>query len=166
MISLSHPPASAPADTLGRTAAYLRLCGLDPLAAGELAHHSLDEIQGRLDEWATSLVPAKPDESPAQHQARARAQLLLARAPARWPGDFLRTPPPPDLAAAVQAAVVEAKRPLRQTSMAPQPIDLGPVSEVADETWKTFDKWPVLRGLTTWLLFSLLLGAVFYVVRF
>jgi hypothetical protein len=56
--------------------------------------------------------------------------------------------------------------PLRQTSMLPQPLDLGPVSEVADETWRTFDKWPFLRGITIWVLFLLLLSAVFYVVRF
>jgi hypothetical protein len=37
---------------------------------------------------------------------------------------------------------------------------------VAHETWRTFDTWPLLRSLTTWLLFGLLLVAVFYVVRF
>ena len=92
--------------------------------------------------------------------------MLLAQAPARWPDCFLHPSPPPELTAAVQTVVLETKRPLRQTGMTPQPIDLGPVSEVADETWKTFDKWPVLRGLSVWLLFALLLAAVFYVVRF
>jgi hypothetical protein len=166
MITGSSPPQPMLSESTSRTSAYLRLCGVNPAAAGELALRPFDEIQDRLDEWAASLLPAGPDESFRHHRARGRAQLLLARAPARWPGHFLGSSPPPELTAAVQSVVLEAKRPLRQTRMTPQPIDLGPVSDVADETWKTFDKWPVLRGLTVWLLFSLLLASVFYVVRF
>jgi hypothetical protein len=152
--------------TVARSGAYLRLWGLDPADAGPLASQPVDEIQARLDRWAASLVPAHAGESPRQQEARGRAQLLLAQAPLRWPGELLQNPPPPEMADAIQAVTLPVKRPLRQTSMTPQPIDLGPVSEVAHETWKTFDKWPVLRGLTVWLLFAVLLAAVFYVVRF
>ena len=149
-----------------RTSAYLRLCGLNPAATPEFSQMPVDELQRRLDAWSSALLPTGSDHGIVQQRARARAQLLLARIPARWPGEFLRTPAPPEVAAAVAAIPLEARRPLRQTGMAPQPIDLGPVSEVADETWRTFDTWPVLRGLTVWLLFSLLLASVFYVVRF
>jgi hypothetical protein len=55
---------------------------------------------------------------------------------------------------------------LHQTAMTPQPLDLGPLSEVADETWRTFDKWPVLRGIAMWTLFLLLLAAALFTVRF
>lgn len=167
MTAGSHPPLPPAPDSARRTGAYLRLYGLGPREAAELSGRPLAEIQASLDAWAASLIPARPGESPLQQSVRGRAKILLARAPARWPGSFLRTPPPPELAAAVQAVVLQARRPIRQKAiMAPEPIDLGPVSEVADETWKTFDAWPVLRGLTTWLLFGLLLSAVFYVVRF
>lgn len=149
-----------------RAATYLRLCGLSPDQARELALQPVADLQRQLDDWSADLVAPRAGETPALRRARGRAQLLLARAPSRWPAHFLRTPPCPELTSAVQAVALETKRPLRQTSMAPQPIDLGPVSDVADETWKTFDTWPVLRGLTIWLLFSLLLATVFYVVRF
>ncbi len=155
-----------PADSAPRAAAYLSLCGLAPDRAGPLRSRSVAEIQSQLDQWAATLVPALPGEIPSQREARGRTQLLLAQVPTRWPDQLLRQPPAPDVAAAVAAAALPAKRPRRQTSMTPQPIDLGPVSEVAHETWKTFDKWPMLRGLTLWLLFSLLLASVFYVVRF
>jgi hypothetical protein len=161
--SAQSTPSPASAE---RSGAYLRLWGLDPAGAGPLAAQPVPEIQARLDRWAAALVPAQPGESPRQQEARGRAQLLLAQVPVRWPGELLRFPPDPGLAAAVGAVALPVKRPLRQTSMTPQPIDLGPVSEVAQETWKTFDKWPVLRGVTVWLLFSMLLAAVFYVVRF
>lgn len=165
MITGSLPSESPLPDSTQRTWAYLRLCGLNPAETGPLAQRPIDEIHGRLDEWATSLVAAEPGESPLLQSVRGRAQILLARAPARWPSHFL-LPPPPELTAAVQAATLQPKRPLQQSSMTPQPIELGPVSDVAHETWKTFDTWPVLRGLTLWLLFFLLLASVFYVVRF
>jgi hypothetical protein len=166
MITTSHPPTAAPPETDRKTTAYLRLCGLGPTDAARCAPRSIEEVLARLDAWAATLVPAQPGESPAQHSARGRAQLLLARVPARWPEEFLRTDPSPELAGAVQSATLQPLRPLHQTSMTPELLDLGPVSEVADETWKTFDKWPVLRGLTIWLLFLLLLSSVFYLVRF
>lgn len=166
MTTDSFPTPPAPAEPAARTGAYLRLCGLGPAAAGELTHRPLDEIQDLLDEWAARLVPARPDEGPQQNRARARAQLLLAEGPARWPDQFLHPAPTPELAAAVQAVALQPKLALRPTTMTPQFIDLGPVSEVAHGTWKTFDAWPVLRGLTVWLLFTLLLALVFYVVRF
>src|SRR5262245_46560054 len=127
----SPPNATTPA---GRTGAYLHLCGLGPAAARELASRPLAEIQAGLDRWAATLVPAQPGESLAHQGARGRAQLLLAEVPARWPDQFLRESPSLELAAAIEGAALQPSRPLRQTIMTPQPIDLGPVSEVADET--------------------------------
>jgi hypothetical protein len=161
MITASHLPENA-----RKTAAYLRLCGLGPAGIERLAASSIAELLARFDAWAARLVPMQPGESPTQQSARGRAQLLLAHAPTRWPDTFLGDEPPPELTGAVQSAALQPVQPLRQTTMTPEPLDLGPVSEVADETWKTFDKWPVLRGLTIWLLFLLLLSSVFYLVRF
>jgi hypothetical protein len=166
MITNPQPPPVAPPETSRKTAAYLRLCGLGPADADRCGRRSIEELLAQFDAWAATLVPAQPGESPAQHCARGRAQLLLAGVPSRWPDEFLRANPTPELAGAVQSATLQPLRPLHQTTMTPEPLDLGPVSEVADETWKTFDKWPVLRGLTIWLLFLLLLSSVFYLVRF
>lgn len=166
MTTAALPPGSSPPDCARWTGAYLRLCGLGPEESHGLAGHPVEKIQDELDAWAATLALVGPGESHLQRRARAKAQVLLAEVPARWPAHFLHTPPPPEIVTAVQAFALQPTRPLRQTSMSPQPIDLGPVSEVAQGTWRTFDTWPVLRGLTIWLLFALLLGAVFYVVRF
>lgn len=162
----SLPSGSSPPDSPRWTGAYLRLCGVEPAEAGGLAGRPVGKIQDELEAWSATLSLDGPDEGRLQQMARAKARVLLAEVPARWPAHFLQNPPPPELAAAAQAVVLQPTRPLSQTSMAHQTIDLGPVSEVAQGTWETFDTWPVLRGLTTWLLFGLLLGAVFYVVRF
>jgi hypothetical protein len=66
----------------------------------------------------------------------------------------------------VRATYLAAGPDLDFASMVPRPIDLGIVRNIADETWKTFTKWPVLRGAFISTLFLTLLGTVFYLVRF
>ncbi len=169
-----------------KTADYLRACGLQPADAERLGAAQIEawpekgaggmppDIAGRIvaqtmdriDDWAARVVPGA-GAAPVATRARTRARIYLGGLPARWPGLFLNDcQPPAELARALAAVPLLPTPELHQTSMVPQPLDLGPVSEVADETWRTFDKWPVLRGLTMWTLFLLLLGTVFYAVRF
>ena len=70
-----------------------------------------------------------------------------------------------ELLAELRSIYLEAGPNLEFTNMAPRPFDLGPVSDVAGETWRTFAKWPILRTLTVWCLFALLLGTAFYLTR-
>ena len=97
--------------------------------------------------------------------ARGRAAIYLAELPGRWPASFLDHQPPPELLAELRSIYLEAGPNLEFTNMAPRPFDLGPVSDVAGETWRTFAKWPILRTLTVWCLFALLLGTAFYLTR-
>jgi hypothetical protein len=114
---------------------------------------------------ANPSTPLTPPASPT-----VRAYLRFAGLPAEAGGDDLaRTIARIDPPAILQASFGPLPPPapaLQPSSMTPQPLDLGPVSEVADGTWRTFDKWPFLRGITIWVLFLSLLCAVFYVVRF
>lgn len=168
-----NPAPSAPdlADARRKTLAYLQACGLPRDAALRWATSaentpSLSALIQSLDQWADSLpTPAGP-AAPVPPPLRHRAALLLARVPARWPEFFLAASPPPELRHAVDRVTLAPTPGLSQTTMTPQPLNLGALSEVADETWRTFDKWPFLRGLTIWTLFLLLLGVVFYTVRF
>ncbi len=166
MTFIPFPSKQSPSRSDRRACAYLRLCGVEPAEADALTTRPVEKIQDDFDEWAKSLGLITSNQPSVQPKALARAQVLLAKIPARWPRHFLQSPPTPEITAAAQAVQLQPVRPLRQTNMAPQPIDLGPVADVAHETWRTFDTWPVLRGLTTWVLFALLLIAVFYVVRF
>ncbi len=184
---ISPPPSSrvVAADAPRKSTAYLLACGLPPARAAALsalvatasaprdATRSLKDSRSDLsavleviDRWSVELLPGAPGESPEFTARRARARMLLAQVPVRWPDCFLAAPAPDGVRAAVERVTLEAAPGLRQTTMTPQPLDLGPLSDVADETWRTFDKWPVLRGLTMWTLFFLLLGVVFYTVRF
>lgn len=165
----------------GPVRAYLAACGLPPVQAAAVAQiHARDIIerrlppsaavaalQERIDRWAAPYGTTFRDESEAHRAARGKARILLADLPGRWPGAFLAPVLPLHARAAISAFPLHATPDLRETtSMVPQPLDLGPVSEMAEGTWRTFDKWPFLRGLTIWLLFLLLLVAVLYTVRF
>jgi len=119
-----------------------------------------------IDAWAGRLVPGVDGESSEHRGTRGRARVLGASLPAQWPETFLASEQPNETKAALSRATLQLTPPLQQTTMTPQPFDLGAVSKMANETWRTYDKWPVLRGLTIWGLFFLLLGAAFYLVRF
>lgn len=161
--------------------AYLAACGLPagPAAALARAHArdiadrhlppaaGLAAVQERLDHWAATYGTTYRDESLAMRAARGRARIFLAGVPQRWPAAFLSPVLPLAARSAISSVPLHATPDLRDTtSMLPQPLDLGPVSDVAEGTWRTFDKWPVLRALTIWLLFFGLLAAVLYTLRF
>lgn len=184
MSTASDPPfAKDPAAR--RAADYLRAHGLpapaaERLAAGfasvaaqragppgaDPAAGPIDAARAAVDAWAAALVEAEPGESLARRSARGRARALLAGVPERWPDRFAAGDPPPEMHDALAAVRLWPTPELAQATMTPGELDLGPVSAVADETWHTFDKWPVLRSLALWTLFLLLLVLVFFTVRF
>lgn len=119
-----------------------------------------------LEGWIGHIVGDELNESPGRRFAHERAAVHLAEVPHRWPEHFLRPePPPPELEQHLRTTYVNAGPDLAFSNMAARDIDLGPVSDVADTTWRTFDKWPLLRGLATWALYLGLLVLAFYAVR-
>lgn len=126
-----------------------------------------EEAVRQMDAWIERQLGAVEAESPATRHARARAGLYLANVPERAPECFLDfKPAPPELIDDLRATYLQAGPDLEFVNMGPRPIDLGPISGMADGTWRTFDKWPVLRGLVLWGLFAGLLGVAFFTVRF
>jgi hypothetical protein len=132
-----------------------------------LGASAIDEAIRHIDQWIARLVSQNERETPARRAAHALAAVHLADVPRRWPEAFLAPDEPPaELVEALRAAYLEAAPDVALSSMVPRPITLGVVSDVADRTWRTFDKWPVLRGLVMWTLFGALLLAAFWLVRF
>ena len=179
MDSVNAATASPPAGpATGKAAAYLVACGLPPAKAAECAASfaahpcppddspdPTSEIVSALDDWALTLPANTPPDLSGQGIARSRARMLLVGMPACRPG-ICHSHLPPGLPEALMRVHLQPVPDLHQTSMTPQPLDLGPLSDVADETWRTFDKWPVLRGVAMWTLFFLLLAAALFTVRF
>lgn len=178
MSTPTPPPTPHATEVPGKAAAYLMACGLPPAKAEECAasfaaHPSppdvstdpTGEIVDALDDWAMTLPSDSEPDLSGTGIARSRARLLLVGLPSCRPV-LCHASLPPGMATALQRTNLQAVPDLHQTAMTPQPLDLGPLSEVADETWRTFDKWPVLRGLVIWTLFLLLLVGVLVTLRF
>ena len=71
----------------------------------------------------------------------------------------------PDFLQAMRASSMRAGPDLAVSSMVARPIDLGPITEAAGETLERFERWPILRTLFLWLLFSGALATVFRLTR-
>lgn len=180
----SSSSASPFDDGRRKISTYLRLCGLTPQMAERVGTHLLDNPDDKaltetansqakmasaiahIDRWAGSLVAEQPNESVEHRSSRGRTRVALTGLASRWPESFLSSDRPAELETALAGANPPLVPPLQQTIMTPAPFDLGAVSKMADETWRTFDKWPFLRGVLIWTLFLALLGGAFYLIRF
>lgn len=95
-----------------------------------------------------------------------RVALLLTDGPQKNPYAFLNEEQmPPEFVQAMRQSSIEAGPDLAVSNMVPRPIDLGPITAVAGETIERFEKWPLLRTLFLWLVFTAALAAIFYISR-
>lgn len=95
-----------------------------------------------------------------------RLALFLADMPARWQGEFLHPGPwPEEFLEAMKATYLITGPEFRKARMTPRDIDLGPVSAVADETWRVIDRWPILGALLVWTLYLGGVGLLVYLLR-
>ncbi len=125
-----------------------------------------EETDRRLRTWIDDLVEST-DETQDQRFARGRAAVFYTRLLERDPAELLAgDATPTELRRELRATYLQAGPDFEFSSMVPNPIDLGIVSNIADETWRTFAKWSVLRGLTICTLCMGLFGTAFYLVRF
>jgi len=133
---------------------------------GDPSKLATEEVGIFMRGWIDALV-GPSDESAEDRFARGRVALHLTGLPEAFPEAFLHPEDTPaGLADQIRNTYMEAGPDLAFTNMAPRPIDLGPVSEIADETWRTFAKWPLLRATLLWSLLAGLLGLSFYITRF
>lgn len=127
---------------------------------------AIDSAIALIDGWIDHIVGSGSREAPGRKFAHERASVHLAQIPRSWPQHFLSSREvPADLAAHLKATYVRAGPDLEFSSMAPRPIDLGPVSDVAGSTWRTLDKLPVLRAVAIWAVYIALLALAFAAVR-
>lgn len=124
-----------------------------------------EEVEAMMDLWFSDVL----DERGQAHERIAidgRVALLLSDGPEKWPYAFLNERHlPPDFVSAMRASAIQAGPDMIVSSMAPRPIDLGPITNAAGETLERFEQWPLLRTLLLWLIFAAVLGGIFYATR-
>jgi hypothetical protein len=128
--------------------------------------HAIESAIALIDGWIDHIVSSEQRETPGRRFAHERASVHLAQIPRLWPQHFLSAREvPAELAAHLKETYVQAGPDLEFSNMAPRPIDLGPVSDVAGSTWRTLDKLPMLRALAIWTVYIALLALAFAAVR-
>ena len=124
-----------------------------------------EEMHALMEEWFGRFVDTR-DLPSGTAAIPGRVAMLLTDAPERWPCAFLADEGvPEELAGAMQARTLQAAPDMTVSSMLPQPIDLGPISEAAGETLQQFERWPMLRTVCLWLVFVVALTVIFQATR-
>ncbi len=126
---------------------------------------AMEEARKEVLEWFESVLAAARVTSD-QSGAKGRLALFLADMPSRWQNEFLHPGPwPDDFLNAFRTTYLKTRPDFQKGVMRPREIDLGPVSAIADETWKAIDRWPLLGTTLVWSMYLGLLGAFFYLTR-
>jgi hypothetical protein len=145
---------------------------LERAARRHEAHPALDptmvaaeETEALMDAWFSEVLDEK-GQPPDRLAIDGRVSLLLCDGPERWPYAFLEeTGIPDDFVKAMRSSHLEAGPDLAVSSMVPRPIDLGRITGAAGETLERIEKWPIMRALLLWILFTSALAGIFYMTR-
>jgi hypothetical protein len=124
-----------------------------------------EEADRMMDQWFGELLgdTALPHERIA---VEGRVALLLSDGVERWPYAFLdEQHVPAEFAEEMRRRSIQAGPDMTVTSMVPREIELGPLTEVAGQTFEQIEKWPILRVTLLWALFLSALALVFYATR-
>lgn len=123
-------------------------------SATELAAEEMDRL---VTEWFGQLLQETPTGADQWLSTRGRLALLLADMPGKWQDQFLRPGPwPEEFVGAMREAYLRAGPDFQLSQMAPRPLDLGPIAALT-----SFSRLPYARMVAIWVLFALLLIAVF-----
>ena len=124
-----------------------------------------EEAGQMMDAWFGEVLGEK-DLPHDRLAVTGRVALLLTDGPQKNPYAFLNAEQvPPEFARALQRSSIDAGPDLAVSSMVPRPIDLGPITEAAGETFERFEQWPLLRTVALWILFAAALAAIFHATR-
>jgi hypothetical protein len=126
-------------------------------SATELAVEEMDHL---VNAWFAQVLQAAASNAE-MLSTRGRMALLLADMPGRWQDQFLRPGPWPDeFVLAMRDGYLRAGPNFQLANMTPRPLDLGPIATLTQ--WSRF---PYVKMAATWILFGLLLVALFYVTH-
>lgn len=126
---------------------------------------AIEEARGLINSWLAGLLPPRPGDQP-YTAAEGFVALYLCDGPMRWPSAFLASgEEPPGFLDTLRARLVKAGPDLEVSSMVPRPIDRGILPDLAGSARDTFDRFPILRTLFFWFLFTAALVALFWYTR-
>jgi hypothetical protein len=127
-------------------------------SATEIAGEEMDHL---VTAWFAEVLQTSPAGTDQMLSTRGRLALLLADMPGKWQDQFLRPGPwPREFVEAMRESFLRAGPDFQLSKMTPRPLDLGPIT-----TLTNFGRLPYVRMALAWLLFALLLVAVFWLTH-
>ena len=148
------------AQILSRTSERLEADG-----AATPAVLAMQEANNVVDNWFREVLLAAGVDA-GEVGPKGRLALFLADMPSRWQNEFLHPGPwPADFLEAMKATFLKTGPDFQKARMTPREIDLGPVSAVADETWRVIDRWPILGAIFVWGIYLGAVGLIVYLLR-
>lgn len=107
--------------------------------------HSIEQARLMMREWL-AVIYSDMNLTESQLEAAGRLGFHLSGGPTRWPHFFLdKNTLPRDMKEAMRSAVRTSGPGMQVSKMTPRDIDLGIVSEVAEDTFDRLGRHPILR---------------------
>jgi len=126
------------------------------VSATELAIREMDRM---LLDWFAQIMPDLHPENEDTLSTRGRLALLLADMPGKWQDQFLRPGPwPEEFVTAMRETFLRAGPDFQHGTMPPRPLDLGPVTTLANLSRSPYFK---VAAFSAWLAFGVLLVLMF-----
>lgn len=126
---------------------------------------AMEETNRLVNTWFREVLAAADIEQ-GDLGSKGRLALFLADLPSRWQNEFLHPGPwPVEFLTAMRSTYLKTGPDFQKARMKPRAIDLGPVSAVADETWRVIDRWPILGAMAVWGIYLGAIGLVVYLLR-
>ena len=127
-------------------------------SATEIAAEEMDRL---VTEWFAAVLQTSPTGTDQFLSTRGRLALLLADMPGKWQDQFLRPGPwPEEFVEAMRETFFRAGPDFQLSKMVPRPLDLGPITALSN-----LGKVPYLRMAVAWVLYALLLIAIFWLTH-
>jgi hypothetical protein len=123
-------------------------------SATELATEEMDRL---VTEWFEQVLQEQPTGTEHMLSTRGRLALLLADMPGKWQDQFLQAGPwPEEFVNRMREAYLRAGPDFQLSKMTPRPLDFGPITALTN-----ISRLPYAKMVTIWVLFGLILVAVF-----
>jgi hypothetical protein len=122
---------------------------------------AVEEMERLVTGWFAEVLQISPINADQMLSTRGRLALLLADMPGKWQEQFLRPGPwPGEFVGAMRETFLLAGPDFQLSKMTPRPLDLGPIT-----TLTNLGKFPYVRMVLAWVLFALLLVAIFWITH-
>lgn len=127
--------------------------------------HSIEQARLMLRGWLAAIY-SDLHLNAAQIEAAGRLGFHLSGGPSRWPHFFLDSKNmPEDMTEAMRRAIRTSGPGMQVSKMTPRPMDLGIVSDVAEDTFDRLGRHPFLRYSILIAMVGGVLGYLYFLLR-